>query len=151
SLHFGMISVTDLKKSYGTTQALKGISFEILPGEFFGLLGPNGAGKTTTISIMSTIVLPDEGKVTIAGIDLEKDPVNCKKNIGVVPQEIALYQELSAYDNLAFWGGLYKVPSTELKSQIDHTLNRFGLFERRKDKLKTYSGGMKRRINIASA
>jgi len=81
-----MISVTRLKKDYGTVHALKGISFDILPGEFFGLLGPNGAGKTTTISILSTLLRPDEGDIIMAGLDLKRDPENCKKKMGVVPQ-----------------------------------------------------------------
>ena len=146
-----MILVSNLKKSYGNVHALKGISFEIKQGEFFGLLGPNGAGKTTTISIMSTIVNPDEGSVSIAGYDLKKNPAECKKTIGVVPQEIALYNELNAFDNLMFWGSLYEVPKNELKEKIQMTLQLFGLADRQKDKIKTYSGGMKRRINIASA
>lgn len=146
-----MISVSNLRKSFDTVEALKGISFNIPQGECFGLLGPNGAGKTTTISIMSTLVEPSEGKVSIAGFDLKKNPLECKKNIGVVTQEIALYNELSAYDNLQFWGGLYNVPKMELKARIDELLNLFGLFERKNDKVKNYSGGMKRRINIASA
>lgn len=146
-----MISVSNLRKSFDTVEALKGISFNIPQGECFGLLGPNGAGKTTTISIMSTLVEPSEGKVSIAGFDLKKNPLECKKNIGVVTQEIALYNELSAYDNLQFWGGLYNVPKLELKARIDELLNLFGLFERKNDKVKNYSGGMKRRINIASA
>jgi ABC-2 type transport system ATP-binding protein len=146
-----MISVSNLKKQYDSVPALKGISFNIEQGEFFGLLGPNGAGKTTTISIMSTILKPNEGSVTIAGFDLLKNPSECKKNIGVVPQEIALYNELSAYDNLMFWGSLYNVPKEELKLRIDETLKLFGLHDRKNDKIKTYSGGMKRRVNIASA
>jgi ABC-2 type transport system ATP-binding protein len=146
-----MIIVSNLSKHYEQVQALKGISFTIGKGEFFGLLGPNGAGKTTTISIMSTILQPDNGSVTIAGFDLLKDPASCKKNIGVVPQEIALYNELSAYDNLLFWGSLYNVPKNELKASINETFKLFGLFDRKNDKIKTYSGGMKRRINIASA
>jgi ABC-2 type transport system ATP-binding protein len=146
-----MITVTNLTKRYDTVQALKGISFSIKKGEFYGLLGPNGAGKTTTISIMSTILEPDQGNVTIAGFDLKKNPTECKKAIGVVPQELALYNELSAYDNLMFWGSLYGVSKTDLKIAIDETLKLFGLYDRRNDKVKTYSGGMKRRINIASA
>ncbi len=146
-----MISVSNLSKKYDSVEALKGISFNIKQGEFFGLLGPNGAGKTTTISIMSTILEPSGGTINIAGFDLKKDPTECKKNIGVVPQEIALYNDLSAYDNLMFWGSLYDVPTTELKLRIDETLKLFGLSERKNDKVKTYSGGMKRRINIASA
>lgn len=146
-----MISVSNLKKSYNNVNALKGISFSIAQGEFYGLLGPNGAGKTTTISIMSTILVPDGGEVNIAGYDLKKNPTECKKTIGVVPQEIALYNEMSAYDNLVFWGGLYDVPQKELIKRIDETLTLFGLADRKNDKVKTYSGGMKRRINIASA
>jgi ABC-2 type transport system ATP-binding protein len=146
-----MISVNNLTKNYGSVQALKGISFNIKKGEFFGLLGPNGAGKTTTISIMSTIVKPDIGSVTLAGFDIQNNPDACKRQIGVVPQEIALYSELSAYDNLMFWGSLYHVAIAELKIRVDETLKLFGLFDRKDDKVKTYSGGMKRRINIASA
>lgn len=146
-----MISVSNLSKTYDTVQALKGISFHIKEGEFFGLLGPNGAGKTTTISIMSTILEPSEGAVNIDGFDLKKNPTECKKIIGVVPQEIALYNELSAYDNLMFWGGLYSVPKSELKIRVDEVLSLFGLYDRKNDQVKTYSGGMKCRINIACA
>jgi len=146
-----MITVSNLKKTFDTVEALKGISFNIQQGECYGLLGPNGAGKTTTISIMSTLVEPSDGEVSIAGYDLKKNPLECKKNIGVVTQEIALYNELSAYDNLLFWGGLYNVPKPELIARIDETLKLLGLFDRKHDKVKTYSGGMKRRINIASA
>jgi len=146
-----MIEVSNLRKTFDTIEALKGISFNIQQGECYGLLGPNGAGKTTTISIMSTILEASEGKVSIAGYDLKKNPLECKRNIGVVTQEIALYNELSAYDNLLFWGGLYNVPKTELIKRIDETVNLLGLTDRKNDKVKTYSGGMKRRINIASA
>lgn len=146
-----MIDVLNLKKSFDTIDALKGISFNIPQGECYGLLGPNGAGKTTTISIMSTLVEPNGGEVSIAGYNLKKNPLECKKNIGVVTQEIALYNELSAYDNLLFWGGLYNVPKKELIARIDETVDMLGLTDRKNDKLKTYSGGMKRRINIASA
>jgi ABC-2 type transport system ATP-binding protein len=146
-----MINVSNLKKTFDTVDALKGISLNIPQGECYGLLGPNGAGKTTTISILSAIIKPDEGEVNIAGYDLKKNPLDCKKNIGVVTQEIALYNEFSAYDNLLFWGGMYKVPRQELISRIDETLDLLGLTDRKNDKVKTYSGGMKRRINIASA
>ena len=146
-----MINISNLKKTFDTIEALKGISFNIPQGECYGLLGPNGAGKTTTISIMSTVIEPNEGEVSIAGYDLKKNPLDCKKNIGVVTQEIALYNELSAYDNLLFWGGLYNVPKLKLKARIDEILNLLGLADRKNDKVKTYSGGMKRRINIASA
>jgi ABC-2 type transport system ATP-binding protein len=146
-----MINVSNLRKTFNTIDALKGISFSIQQGECYGLLGPNGAGKTTTISVMSTILEPNEGEVSIAGYDLKENPLESRKYIGVVTQEIALYNELSAYDNLLFWGGLYKVPKPELIARIDETVNLFGLADRKNDKVKTYSGGMKRRINIASA
>src|SRR5512145_769984 len=146
-----MIKVSNLKKTFDAVDALNGISFHIPQGECYGLLGPNGAGKTTTISIMSTIIEPDDGEVTIAGYDLKKNPLDCKKNIGVVTQEIALYNEFSAYDNLLFWGGMYKIPGKVLKKRIDETLDLLGLKDRKDDKVKTYSGGMKRRINIGTA
>jgi len=146
-----MINVSNLRKTFDTIEALKGISFNIQQGECYGLLGPNGAGKTTTISIMSSLTESSGGKVNIAGYDLKMNPLECKKNIGVVTQEIALYNELSAYDNLLFWGGLYNVQKPELKIRIDEMIKLFGLSDRKNDKVKTYSGGMKRRINIASA
>ena len=146
-----MINVSNLKKSFDTIDALKGISFNIPIGECYGLLGPNGAGKTTTISIMSTLIEPNSGEVNIAGYDLKKNPVDCKKNLGVVTQEIALYNDFSAYDNLLFWGSMYKVPKQELTGRLNETLDLLGLTDRKNDKVKTYSGGMKRRINIASA
>ena len=146
-----MINVSNLKKTFDMVDALKGISFNIPQGECYGLLGPNGAGKTTTISIMSTLIEPSEGNVKIAGHDLKMNPLECKRNIGVVPQEIALYNELSAYDNLLFWGSLYNVSKSELTKRIDESLKLLGLSDRKNDKVKTYSGGMKRRINIATA
>jgi ABC-2 type transport system ATP-binding protein len=146
-----MINVSNLRKTFDKIEALKGISFNIQPGECYGMLGPNGAGKTTTISIMSTLVKPNEGEVNIAGHDLKKHPLDCKKNIGVVTQEIALYNELSAFDNLLFWGSMYHVSGKELKNRIEETFDLLGLKDRKNDKVKTYSGGMKRRVNIASA
>ena len=146
-----MICVSNLRKKFDTVEALKGISFSIKKGVCYGLLGPNGAGKTTTISILSTIIRPDEGEVNIAGYDLKKNPLDCKKNVGVVTQEIALYNELSAYDNLLFWAGMYKVPRKELLKRLDETLALLGLTDRKNDKVKTFSGGMKRRVNLASA
>ena len=146
-----MIDVSNLRKTFGAIEALKGVSFKIPQGECYGLLGPNGAGKTTMISILSTIIKPDEGEVTIAGYDLKKNPLDCKKNIGVVTQEIALYNELSAYDNLHFLGGMYKISRQDLLKRLDETLDILGLTDRKNDKVKTYSGGMKRRVNLASA
>ncbi len=150
-ISYCMIHVSNLQKSFGHVQALNGISFNITDGEFYGLLGPNGAGKTTTISILSSILKPDEGEVIISGYNLLKNPVECKNVIGVIPQEIALYNELSALENLMFWGSLYLIPAGTIRKRAIELLQLFGLFERRKDKVKTYSGGMKRRINIAAA
>lgn len=146
-----MITVKNLSKKFANVEALKGISFSIEKGEIYGLLGPNGAGKTTTISILSTLTKPDTGEVSLNGFDLHKDAQKIKHIIGVVPQEIALYQELSAYDNLIFWGSLYDIPSEKLKEKVNEIFKLVGLFDRKDDKIKTYSGGMKRRINIASA
>ncbi|QQR95718.1 MAG: ABC transporter ATP-binding protein [Bacteroidota bacterium] len=146
-----MIDVINLKKSYGEREAVKSLNFLIKDGEFYGLLGPNGAGKTTTISIMSTILDADAGDVVIDNYNIKKNPKKVKQVIGVVPQEIALYNELSAGENLKFWGGLYNVPESELKARMDELLKWFGLYDRRNDKVGSYSGGMKRRINIAAA
>jgi ABC-2 type transport system ATP-binding protein len=146
-----MITVEHLKKTYGTHPALKGISFSIKQGEFYGLLGPNGAGKTTTIGIISTIIKPDEGTVTLDGLDLKKNSIACKKIIGVVPQEIAIYDNLTAYENLMFWGSLYKVEKNQLKERIGQMLDLLGLKDRSNHKVKDYSGGMKRRVNIAAS
>jgi ABC-2 type transport system ATP-binding protein len=146
-----MIHVTNLSKSYDIIQAVDNISFSINEGEIFGLLGPNGAGKSTTINMMSTILQSDSGSITINGLDVKTNAKQCKELIGVVPQEISLYEDLSAYDNLLFWGNLYKIPSKELKQTINETLELIGLSDRKDDAIKTYSGGMKRRINIAAA
>lgn len=146
-----MIRAENLRKTYGKQVALNGISFTIGEGEFYGLLGPNGAGKTTTIGIISTIVEPDEGSVTINGLPLKENKIACKRMIGVVPQEISLYEKMSAKDNLLFWGSLYDIPKNILNERIDASLKMLGLYDRKNDKISTYSGGMKRRINIASA
>ncbi|MCO5285635.1 MAG: ABC transporter ATP-binding protein [Chitinophagaceae bacterium] len=146
-----MIEIKNLRKSYNGHEALKGISFAIQKGEFYGLLGPNGAGKTTTISIMSSILKPDSGEVIIDGMNLDTHPGQAKQLIGVVPQEIALYGDLTASENLHFWGGLYGVSNSELKKRSEEVLHLFGFYDRRNDNVKTYSGGMKRRINIAAA
>jgi ABC-2 type transport system ATP-binding protein len=146
-----ILEVSNLSKKFGNVEALKRVSFSIKEGELYGLLGPNGAGKTTTINVISTISQPDTGYVKINGTDLKNNSMECKKSIGVVPQEISLYNELSAYDNLMFWGSLYSLNYEDLQNKIDETLSLMGLSDRKKDKIKTYSGGMKRRINIASA
>lgn len=146
-----MIQVNNLSKSFDSIQAVKEISFSIKKGEVFGLLGPNGAGKSTTINMMSSILKSDEGTIHINENNIKQNPDACKQLIGVVPQEISLYDDFSAYDNLMFWGSLYKVPIKKLKQRIAVILDIIGLFERKDDLIKTYSGGMKRRINIAAA
>lgn len=146
-----MLEVNNLNKSYNSHQALNGVSFKLEKGQFYGLLGPNGAGKTTTISIISTLISPDNGYVAINGIKISDNVQASKQLIGLVPQEIALYQELTAWDNLMFWGSLYEIPKAELKLRADEILTLFGLSDRKNEKIKNYSGGMKRRINIASA
>lgn len=146
-----MIQVNNLSKSFDSIQAVKEISFSIKKGEVFGLLGPNGAGKSTTINMMSSILKSDEGTIHINENNIKQNPDSCKQLIGVVPQEISLYDDFSAYDNLMFWGSLYKVPIKKLKQRIAVILDIIGLFERKDDLIKTYSGGMKRRINIAAA
>lgn len=146
-----MIQVTNLSKSFENIHAVKDISFSIQKGEIFGLLGPNGAGKSTTINMMSAILECDSGEVIINGNNLSDNQNQCKSLIGVVPQEISLYDDFSAFDNLMFWGSLYKVPNRILKQRISDLLELIGLSERKNDLIKTFSGGMKRRINMAAA
>ncbi len=146
-----MLQVQNLSKSFQNIQAVNDISFTIKKGEIFGLLGPNGAGKSTTLNMMSTILKSDAGSIHIDGIHVNENSKECKHLIGVVPQEISLYEDLSAYQNLLFWGNLYGIPSNKLKERIHTTLELIGLLDRKKDLIKTYSGGMKRRINIAAA
>ncbi|MCO6481265.1 MAG: ABC transporter ATP-binding protein [Flavobacteriales bacterium] len=146
-----MIEATALHKRYGEQIALRGVGFSVPQGECYGLLGPNGAGKSTTIAILSTLLRPDSGQVRVAGHDLATDPLAGKQAIGVVPQELALYNDLSALANLLFWGRLYGVPLPVLRGRAAELLRLFGLADRQHDKVGTYSGGMKRRINIAAA
>ncbi|HSG41533.1 MAG TPA: ATP-binding cassette domain-containing protein [Anaerolineales bacterium] len=143
-----ILEVKDLVKTYGDFTAVKGISFDIKEGEIFSLLGPNGAGKTTTISMLSTLYTPTSGDATIGGHSISKDPMAVKQVIGVVPQEIALYEDLSARENLIFWGQMYGLSGKALNSRVDEVLEQIGLVDKAKNKVKTYSGGMKRRVNI---
>ncbi len=143
-----ILEVKELKKNYGDFQAVKGVSFEIKDGEIFSLLGPNGAGKTTTISMLSTLYEPTAGDATIAGHSIKKEPMKVKNAIGVVPQDLALYEDLSAKENLLFWGQMYNLSGKSLSSRVDEVLEQIGLTDKAKHKVKTYSGGMKRRVNI---
>lgn len=143
------IEVKELSKSYGKIHAVKGISFSVEKGEIFGLLGPNGAGKTTTISMLSTLINPDSGNASIDGKFITKEPIEVKKRIGVVPQEIAIYPLLTGYENLTFFGKMYGLFGNTLKARITEVLEIVGLSDRAKERTHTYSGGMKRRLNIA--
>ena len=143
-----ILEVRNLVKQYGDFTAVKGISFEIKEGEIFSLLGPNGAGKTTTISMLSTLYTPTSGDATIGGHSITKDAMAVKQLIGVVPQEIALYEDLTARENLLFWGQMYGLSGKPLNSRVDEVLQQIDLTEKAKNKVKTYSGGMKRRVNI---
>jgi ABC-2 type transport system ATP-binding protein len=144
-----VFTVKNLSKRYGEIQAVGGISFEVRAGEIYGLLGPNGAGKTTTLSMLSGVLKPDNGHILFNNIDLHAEPIRVKQQLGVVPQETALYEDLSARENLKFWGGLYGLQGSELDQAIDRTLDQVGLKARAKDAVKKYSGGMKRRLNLA--
>lgn len=143
-----ILEVKDLVKQYGDFTAVKGITFDIKEGEIFSLLGPNGAGKTTTISMLSTLYSPTSGDATIGGHSVTKDPMAVKRVIGVVPQELALYEDLTARENLVFWGQMYGLSGKALKSRVDEVLDQIGLVDKANNKIKTYSGGMKRRVNI---
>lgn len=144
-----MIKITDLRKTYDSIVAVDDISFEVGAGEVYGLLGPNGAGKTTTINIVSGLLKQTSGAVSIAGHDLSREPKKAKAAMGIVPQELALYPELSARQNLKFWGGFYGLSSSSLSKRVDDMLDSVGLAARAKEPVKKFSGGMMRRLNLA--
>lgn len=143
-----MLEVKSLIKKYGEFTAVDGISFQIDKGEVVGLLGPNGAGKSTTISMISTLFKPSAGKILFEGQDIAKSPESIQPHIGYIPQEIALYETLSGYENLKYFGGLYGLNGKALKERIQKISEIIGIDERLKDRVGTYSGGMKRRLNI---
>jgi len=145
-----MLKIDNLIKQYPNTEkpAVNGLELHIAKGSIHGLLGPNGAGKTTTIKIISGLSRFDSGTVEIGGFNLKNHPFEIKKLIGFVPQDIALYQELSAIENLHFFAGLHRLPKQHVGVCIDDALTKLGLYEKRHQKVKHYSGGMKRRINL---
>lgn len=145
-----ILNVMHLVKHYGDVKAVDGVTFFIEEGQVFGLLGPNGAGKTTTISIIGQILKPDSGKISICGYDLFKEGNAVKPLVGIVPQDLAIYPTLSARENLQFFGGLYGLAGKELNSRIDSALDFVGLADAALRQAKTYSGGMKRRLNLAA-
>ncbi|MFD2216077.1 ABC transporter ATP-binding protein [Metabacillus endolithicus] len=146
-----MLEVRELKKSYGKKEVVKNVSFTIERGEAFGLLGPNGAGKSTTISMICGLIPYDEGDVIVGNESVKTSPISIKKKIGVVSQEIALYPTMSAKDNLLFWGKMYGLSGSQAKKRVEEVLEIVGLEDRGKDRIETFSGGMKRRINIGAA
>jgi len=148
-----MLEAKGLKKTYKQSdgkliEAVKGVDLNIEEGEIFSLLGPNGAGKTTTISMISGLIEPSAGDATIGGHSIVKAPMKAKQLLGVIPQEIALYPELSARQNLTFFGRMYGLGGKELQTRADEVLEFIDLTDRQKDKVSTFSGGMKRRVNI---
>ncbi|HEY4189871.1 MAG TPA: ABC transporter ATP-binding protein [Candidatus Limnocylindrales bacterium] len=138
----------DLHKRYGVLEAVRGVSFEIHEGETYGLLGPNGAGKTTTISMVCGLLARDGGQVTLDGKPIDVGEVAAKAGIGYVPQELAIYPDLSARENLVFFGRLYGLGGSQLNDRVRDVLGLIGLTERAKDRVSTFSGGMQRRLNI---
>ena len=145
------IRINELVKDYNGTKALRGVSFEVREGEVFGLLGPNGAGKTTLMNILAGILLPTSGRAEILGHDVVKEARKVKALIGFCPQETVAYEELSAMENLMFYAGLYDIPRSKAKEKALELLDFVGLSEVAKKPVKKFSGGMKRRLNIAIA
>jgi ABC-2 type transport system ATP-binding protein len=143
-----ILEVENLAKSYGDFAAVKGMAFDIKDGEIFSLLGPNGACKTTTISILSTLYTPTSGDATIGGHSLIKDPMAVRQVLGWVPQDLAIYEDLTAREDLIDWGQMYGLGGKPLNSRVDEVLEQVDLVDKAKNKVKTYSGGMKRRVNI---
>jgi ABC-2 type transport system ATP-binding protein len=143
-----LVSVHQLTKRFGERVAVDSVSFEIRRGEIFGLLGPNGAGKSTTVNILSTDLSPDSGQAEIAGLPVT-DGMAVKRRIGVVPQELAIYDDLTAYENLDFFARVYDMPRVERSARIQEVLTQAGLEDRANEQVKTFSGGMKRRLNLA--
>lgn len=145
------LTTKDLHKSFNSNKAVNGVSFSIDKGEIFGLLGPNGAGKTTMIRIMSTVLPPDRGDFTIGGYSGRRNPGSVRRLIGICPQELALYEDLSPMDNLVFFGRMVGLNGKEARSQALTNLDLMGLADRAKGKVEKFSGGMKRRVNLAIA
>ncbi|WP_298748746.1 ABC transporter ATP-binding protein [uncultured Serinicoccus sp.] len=144
-----VLQVDALRRSFGPATVVDGVSLRVDPGETVGLLGPNGAGKTTTISMIAGLLRPDDGSVRIQGVDMAKDPLAAKRHLGLVPQDLAIYPELSARSNLFFFGRLQGMRGTALRRRVAEVLDVVGLTDRATGASKTFSGGMKRRLNIA--
>jgi ABC-2 type transport system ATP-binding protein len=149
--HIPAIEVLDLQKSFGENHAVQGVSFQVTQGEIFSLLGPNGAGKTTTISMLSCLLRPKDGDARVMGHSIRTDAMGVKSVLGVVPQDIALYEDLTARENLTFWGKMYGLRGSKLKLRVNEVLDIIGLRDRANERVGKYSGGMKRRVNIGVA
>jgi ABC-2 type transport system ATP-binding protein len=145
-----ILQVDRLRKSYGALLAVDDVSLQVDAGTLIALLGPNGAGKTTTISMIAGFVTPDRGTVSIAGHQIRTDTDPAKRRLGLIPQDLALFEELSARENLRFFGALYGLSGNALKGSIKAALDFVGLGDRSQDAVKTFSGGMKRRLNLAA-
>src|SRR5258706_531285 len=143
------LRVAGLRYSYGQSVAVDGVSFEVRPGEIFGLLGPNGAGKTTAISIVSGLLAPAGGQVLLFGHEALAEGGRARARMGVVPQDIALYEELTAEENLRFWGRLYGLSGSALQQAARRSLELVGLVDRARARVRTFSGGLERRLNLA--
>lgn len=145
------IQAQGLDKDYGDVHAVKSVDFVVKRGEIFSLLGPNGAGKSTTISMLSCLLEPTAGDALVMGHSIIKASMQVKETLGVVPQEIALYKDLSARENLRFWGKMYELRGDALEQRVDEILELTGLVDRQKDRVDKFSGGMKRRLNVGVA
>lgn len=146
-----ILEVKELRKSFGEKKVVRGLNFNIKEKEIIGFLGPNGAGKSTTINIITTILDSDEGRVLYQGNEINKNNKAFKKALGLVPQDIAVFTDLTAYENIKFFASLYGIKGKDLKIKTDNALKRVGLYERKDDYPDSFSGGMKRRLNIACA
>ena len=143
-----MINVEHLRKQYGETVAVDDVTFAAESGRIFGLLGPNGAGKSTTIGCISGLLKPSAGRITVLAHDVVTDSIEARRELGIVPQELALYEELGARENLAYWGAAYGLGGDALKRRVVEVLEIIGLADRATEPVKRYSGGMKRRLNF---
>lgn len=146
-----IVKIENLVKKFGNTAAVDKITLGIEEGEIYGLLGPNGAGKSTTINMICGLLSPNEGTIEILGKDIRKNKIFAKRNIGIVPQDIAIYEDLTAYENVNFFAGLYGFRGKELKARVEEALEFVGLLDKAKSLPGSFSGGMKRRLNIACA
>jgi ABC-2 type transport system ATP-binding protein len=150
-IYMSILKLKDLVKRYDQNIAVDNISLDVGEGELFGLLGPNGAGKSTTINMVCGLLKPNQGEIIIDGVSLKEKPMECKSKLGLVPQEIALYDTLTAYENIEFFGKLSGLRGAKLTERVNEALEFVGLSDKSKSIPKSFSGGMKRRLNIACA